>query len=87
MIATAEHSWASGEYACEHGMDLRLFIAPGFEKKELEAAVGRSRFTALARQACGAHAPGLCVLLAPTRAAVRCAGALRRLRKHWPRLQ
>ena len=36
----AEHGWASGENCIAHGMDLRLFIKPGFEEPlELIAGV------------------------------------------------
>ena len=33
------NGWASGELAIEHGMDLRLFLAPGLDEKSIDAAV------------------------------------------------
>ena len=43
MIATTDNGWCSGESACEHGMDLRMFIKPGFDEKTLECAAARLR--------------------------------------------
>ena len=38
VIRTTDHGWVSGENACEHGIDLRMFIVPGFNEQGLEYA-------------------------------------------------
>jgi hypothetical protein len=50
----AEHGWASGENSIGHGMDLRMFIKPGFaEPRDLIAGV---RFSDFAKIGYGRHA-------------------------------
>ena len=46
-FGVAENGWASGDNACEHGMDLRWFIKPGLDDKTLMAAVRFSDFACI----------------------------------------
>ena len=66
VFAVAEGGWCSGEGACEHGMDLRMFIEPGLERQYLECVPPHPRAThaasvpcALATAGCGACASAI----------------------------
>ena len=48
-FATVEAGWVVGEGAIEHGIDLRWFIRPGFEERELLGAVRFSEAACIGR--------------------------------------
>ena len=48
-MVVAEDGWCSGDNACKHGMDLRMFIEPGFKSKTLKAAVRFSDYACIGR--------------------------------------
>lgn len=75
-MSIAEHGWASGENAIAHGMDLRMFIKPGFADKELLAGVRFSDFAKIGygrHPACGGTVHGGAVETCLDEATAECA--------------